>query len=146
MPTMRKMISHGFWHLETSLHRLHKSSFLTRPQIDYKFSWPFTYLKHHLSDFVKITFSMPRMQKMISYCLLTHWNIASSKSLKSFFKTSWRHDFSGQFAYLKHHLSDFDLRAFSDAQDAEMLWHALSTPWIIASWASPKLFFNTFRR
>jgi hypothetical protein len=38
----------------------------------------------------------------------------------SFFKTSRRHyDYSGPFAYLKHHLSEFVKVVSFDAQDAE---------------------------
>jgi hypothetical protein len=51
---------------------------------DYEFSGTFTYLKHHLSNFVEVVFSMPRKHKMSSRGLSSRSNIALS-TLSKFF-------------------------------------------------------------
>jgi hypothetical protein len=53
MPVMLKMSTHR---LSTSLHPLHNRRLLGRPEDNYEVSWPFAYLKHHLSDFIQIAF------------------------------------------------------------------------------------------
>jgi hypothetical protein len=53
MPVMLKMSTHR---LSTSLHPLHNRRLLRRPEHNYEISWPFPYLKHHLSDFIQIAF------------------------------------------------------------------------------------------
>jgi hypothetical protein len=74
--------------LETSLHRLHQRRFLGVQNVDYEILWSFAYLKHHLSDFIQVDFSMIRMQKLSSNDLLTLSNIESSISPKSFLRLS----------------------------------------------------------
>jgi hypothetical protein len=90
MPRCRKWISMAFRHLETSLHRFHKSRFLIRPGGRLWVHSAIRLLKRILSDFVKVAFSMSMMQKIGSHGLSTSRNIASSNSPKSFFKPSRR--------------------------------------------------------
>jgi hypothetical protein len=122
--------------LKISLKRLHESHFLRFPDSGNKFEWPIDNLKHRFIDIVivdirrpesrlwflrairllktslttsyKLLFWMARMQKMFPHCFSTPWNIASLTSPKSFFYVQKAdYEFSGPFAYIDHHLSDF---------------------------------------
>jgi hypothetical protein len=119
MPWMQKWFRMSFWHLETSLHGLQQSRFITRPEGRLLFQSPITYLKHHLSDFVIIRFSMPRMHKMNSkaFWLLENRFIDITKVVFSDVQKAYY--FSGPFIYLKHHLSEFVKIGFFDTEDAE---------------------------
>jgi hypothetical protein len=111
----------AFWHLETSLYRLHQSRFLRRPEgrlwllrairllktslkrhrknsffrcpgCRNDFAWPFYTFKHRFIDITKFVFLDVQKADYV---------------------------FSGPFAYLEHDLSDFVKAAFFDAHDAE---------------------------
>jgi hypothetical protein len=45
---------------------------------------------HNLSDIIQVDFKVFILQKMCSYGLSKHWNVTSSTSITSFFKTSRR--------------------------------------------------------
>jgi hypothetical protein len=81
----------AFRHRETSLHRLHHSFFKTSRR-HYDFLGPFAYLKHHLSDFVKIAFFDARDAE---------------------------NDFEWHFDTLKHRFIDFTKVVFYDVQKAD---------------------------
>jgi hypothetical protein len=105
MPWMQKWFRMSFWHLETSLHGLHQSRFNTRPQGRLLFQRPYTYLKHHLSDFVKNPFfRCPECIKWIrtAFWLLENRFIDSTKAVFSDVQKAY-YDFWGPFTYLKQH-------------------------------------------
>jgi hypothetical protein len=53
---MQKRFRMAFRFFELSLNRHHQSRFLDIQKTDYDLYWPFVYLKHHLSEFVKVAF------------------------------------------------------------------------------------------
>jgi hypothetical protein len=53
MPVMLKMSTHR---LAKSLQPPHNTRLLRRPEDNNEISWPFAYLKHHLSDFIQMAF------------------------------------------------------------------------------------------
>jgi hypothetical protein len=86
------------------------------------------------------------MQKIGLHVFPTHWNITSSTSPHSFFKTSTRQIESKEpFPYIKHYLSKFVQVAFFYARDAENGFKWCLSPWKINSSTVPMTFFKTFR-
>jgi hypothetical protein len=89
-PGRTKWVRMASRQFETSLHLLHQSRFLRRPEGRLWVLRHIRLLKTTSANSSKSIFLMPRMQKVISHGLSTHWNIASSSSPKPFLKTSRR--------------------------------------------------------
>jgi hypothetical protein len=107
-------------HLRKTIHRLHQSRFFKTSRAQIISSLPIRRLKHYLSNFDQIAFFVANDRENEFVSLSRHWNIDSSTSTKSFLdvkKTD--NEFSGPFAYLKHHFREFAQIAFLDSQNVE---------------------------
>jgi hypothetical protein len=133
---------------ETSYHRIHQRRFLRRPESTLWVIRAIRLFKTSLKQLYQSLFWMLRMQKMSSHGISTPWNIASSTSPKSFFKT-WQSQiifFSGPLDYLNHHFHDFVEVAFWMPRMWKLRSNGLLTSWNFASSTSPMLHSKIFRR
>jgi hypothetical protein len=94
-PGCRIPFNMPFQQLTTTLRRLPKSSFLRHPEGRLWVLSAIRLFKHHLSDFVKLAFSMPRVQKIITHAF-RHHETSLHRPSKSFFKTIIRQITSSQ--------------------------------------------------
>jgi hypothetical protein len=120
-PGNTKWVRISLRHLETLLHRLHQSRFLRRPEGKLWVLRPIHPLKISLKRFRPFRFFWcPWRKKICSHGLSTPWNIASSTSPKSFFKTSRRQIMCSQAIHLlKTTLKQLRPSRFFDAQGAQ---------------------------
>jgi exopolyphosphatase/pppGpp-phosphohydrolase len=105
--------------LKTSLLRLSPNRFFFAQNVENAIEWPFEIMKLRIIDITKVEFE--GVQKA-------------------------DYEFSGSFAHLKHHLSDFTQVVSFDAKMQKMYSYGLLTLLNIASSTSSKSFFKTSRR
>jgi hypothetical protein len=111
------------WLFDTLIHRFIVFNTVVYEDVykaDYEFAGQFAYLKHHLRDFVQIAFLNVQNVVCVGMAFRNHETSLHRLHLSAILRRSEGILlFSGPFAYLKHHLSDFIQVALFDAQDTK---------------------------